>query len=99
MQVHDLILVAQLLRQLEQKSHFERTILDTLFSFCLCFFVLTESVQTASLVDVNLLVLLAALDKVIVHLHGLATVNQRESWVSISAVKDKEFSRTCCFEL
>ena len=88
MQVHDFILIAQFLGQLEQKAHFQRAVLKALFGLCLSFLVLTSCVQTAGLVYIDLLVLLAALDKLIVDLHGLPIFTK--TLVSPQFVKDKE---------
>ena len=66
MKVHDLVLVAKFLRQLEEQTHLKRAVLNTLLSFCLGLPVLTERVKAASLVDIDLLVLLATLDKLVI---------------------------------
>lgn len=62
MQIHDFILIPKLLRQLEKQTHLERAIFNTFFSLSLRFAVLTERVKAASLVDVDLLVLISTLD-------------------------------------
>ena len=72
MKVHNLVLVAEFLRQLEEKAHFERAVLNALLSFGLGLTVLAEGVKAASLVYEDLLVWLLALDQLIVDLHGLA---------------------------
>lgn len=89
MQVHDFILIAQFLSQLEQKAHFQRAVLKALFGLCLSFLVLASCVQTAGLVYIDLLVLLAALDELIVDLHGLPIFTTK-TLVSPQFVKDKE---------
>ena len=71
MQVHDFVLISELLGQLEQKTHFERTVFEALFGFSLSFLVLSSRVETAGLVYIDLLVLLATLDQFIVDLHSL----------------------------
>lgn len=66
MKVHDLVLITQLLGKLEKKAHLERAIFSALLSFSFRFFVLAKSIETACLIDVNLLVCLATLDKFVV---------------------------------
>ena len=83
MKVHDLVLVAKFLRQLEEKAHFESAILDTLFSLFLSLLILAKCVVAAGFVDEDLLVLFSALDKLIIDLHGLA-IYRRQKKRSIS---------------
>jgi hypothetical protein len=73
MQVHDFVLIAKFLSKLEEKTHLERAVLDTLFSLGLGFAVLSQGVQTASLVNIDLLVLFSALDQFIVNCHRFPT--------------------------
>ena len=72
MQIHNLVFVPQFLRQLEEETHLEGAVLDALLGLGLCLLVLAKSVETARLVNVDILVLVAALNKLIVDLHGLA---------------------------
>lgn len=84
MQIHDFVLISKFLSQLEEQTHLERAIFNTFFSLGLCFAVLTERVKAASLVDVDLLVLISTLDKLIVDLHGLLVVSIMEGTVGNS---------------
>ena len=72
MKIHDLVLIAELLGQLEKETHLESTVLEALFALSLGFTELSESIQTARLVDEDLLVLFSALDELVINTHGLA---------------------------
>ena len=88
MQVHDFVLISKLLSKLEEQTHLERAIFNTFFSLGLCFAVLTERVKAAGFVDVDLLVLISTLDKLIVDLHGLSIrEEQRQSLINTEFVK------------
>ena len=65
------------MRQLEKKTHLEGAVLSALLRLSLSFFVLAQSVQAARLVDVDLLVLLAALDQLVVDSHTLAAFTEK----------------------
>jgi len=87
-QVHDFVLITKFLSELEEKTHLERAVLDTLFSLGLGFAVLSKSVQTASLVNIDLLVLISTLDQFIVDCHrfptdaamGMSQVTKETEW-------------------
>jgi hypothetical protein len=72
MKVHDLVLVAKFLRQLEEQAHLQGVIFNALLAFYLGLLELTQGVETACLIDVNLLVRLIALDQFVVHSHCFA---------------------------
>lgn len=74
MQIHDLVLVAKFLRQLEEQTHLKWAVFNAFLSLCLRFPVLTERVQAASLIDIDLLILLATLDKLVIDSHGLPII-------------------------
>ena len=69
MEIHDIVLVAELLGQLEQKTELESAVFGALFCLFLGLLELSESVKAASLVDVDLLVRFSTLDELIVTLH------------------------------
>lgn len=66
MKIHDLVLVAKFLRQLEEQAHLQRVIFYALLALYFCFLKLTQCVETAGFIDMNLLVRLVALDQLIV---------------------------------
>ena len=74
MQIHDLVLITKFLRQLEEETHLKWAVFDALLSLSLRFPVLTERVQAASLVDEDLLILLATLDQLVIDSHGLPII-------------------------
>ena len=80
MKVHNLVLVAKFLRQLEKKAHFQSAVLNALLSLFLSLLILAKGIVAAGLVDEDLLVLLLAFDKLIVDLHGLAIEKRRQKW-------------------
>ena len=84
MQVHDLVLISQLLSKLEKKAHLERAILNALFSLGLGFAVLAQSVQAAGLVDIDLLVLVPTLDKFVIYLHRLPTKKSQQKELKVN---------------
>ena len=86
MKVHNLVLIAQFLRQLEEKAHFKSAILNTLLSLLLSLLILAKGIVAAGLVDEDLLVLLSTLDKLIIDLHGLS-IDRRQQKRSISYFK------------
>lgn len=85
MQIHDFVLVAQLLRQLEEKAHLQRAILNALLALYLGLFELAEGVETARLVHKDLLVGIPTLDQFVVNSDGLAVI---EEGVKVAEGKD-----------
>ena len=77
MQVHDLIFIAKLLSKLEEQAHLERAVLEALFCLGLGLFVLSEGIQTASFVYMDLLILFTAFHEFVVDTHGL-TLEERK---------------------
>jgi len=73
-QIHDFVLIAQLLRQLEKQSHFEGSVFGAIFTLNLRLFVLVQRIQTARLVHVDVLVDFAAFQQLVIHVHRLFVV-------------------------
>ena len=96
MQVHYLILISKFLRQLEKQTHLERAVLKALFSLSLCLLVLAQSVETARLVDVDLLVLLTALNQFIIHRHSLAKKYNRIIRTSLKLLSPSALCTDLC---
>jgi hypothetical protein len=74
MQIHDFILISQLLCELEQQSYFKRRVLLALLTFSLRFFVHAKRIQTASLEHVQVVERLTALDQLVINVHRTPNV-------------------------
>jgi len=69
-QIHDFVLVAQLLSKLEQNSVLEGRVLTALLALLFRFFVLSESVETGCLEQMDLWIVFVSLHEFVVDVHG-----------------------------
>jgi len=86
MQVHDFVLVAEFLRQLEEEAILEGSILRALLGLSLRFFVLSQCIKTGRFEKVDLRVKVVPLDQFIVYIHRSLVVTIVESCVGDSHV-------------
>lgn len=79
MQVHDFVLVAEFLRQLEEEAILEGSILRALLGLSLRFFVLSQCIKTGRFEKVDLRVKVVPLDQFIVYIHRSPTDQSKRS--------------------
>jgi len=72
-EIHDLVLISKFLGKLKKQSCLQWTIFMGFFTLRLSLFILSKSIQTASLVNVHIRVGLRPLNKFIININSTST--------------------------